>query len=94
MPLSPVDLEAIAHARATDGNTPGGLERVVRAAQAAARAHQATNLAELRPDLADEDPDFTVPKAAVIRSLIRPVGPRFRLTKVGVVRTRQRLGLS
>lgn len=79
--------------KARDGNSPGGLERVVRMAQAAARLHQAENLADLRPDLAEEDPSFEVPKQSILRALIRPTGPRFRLSKIGVVVKREQIGL-
>ncbi len=95
--LDPSYLADIARARGTDGAVPGGLERVVKMATAAARAHEAKTLGDIRPDLADEDVDFhansVLEKRRLMRALIRPTGPVSRLSKVGVVVRRMNLGL-
>ncbi len=97
--LSDAELAEIAHTRATDGNSAGGLERVVRMAQAAAVTHSALSLAEIRPDLADEDPEMDAAqrravKGRLLAALIRNSGPVHRLSRVGIVKRRIDLGLS
>jgi hypothetical protein len=98
-PLTPAQeayLTDVFRARSGDGAVDGGLERVVKMAQTAALVHNATSLAEIRPDLADEevavDPDRT--KRRLVRTLIRPTGPRRRLNQVQYVVQRERLGLN
>lgn len=89
-------LEGVARTRSTDGSVNGGLERVVRMAQSAALVHEAQSLAEIRPDLADEE-QFVDPERRtrmLTAALIRPTGPRMRLSKIGVVVQRINLGLT
>ena len=84
-------LADVARARANDGSRDGGLERVVRMAQSAAVMHEATSLAQIRPDLADEEPTVDLRVRPI--DLVRPSGPVRRLSRLGIVKRRIDLGL-
>jgi hypothetical protein len=89
-------LAEVARARETDGNRAGGLERVVRMAQSAALVHEAQSLGAIRPDLVDEEPmqrTAAGQRARVLSRLIRPTGPVFRRSPIGVAITREQIGL-
>lgn len=80
-------------------NGAPGLSRVVNMAREAEKIHAAESLGAIRPDLLDEDPEYArlvaaQRKARVLAAAIRPTGPRYRLSKIGVVRKRIELGLS
>ena len=84
---------------ATSGRTtvePQGHARVVGLQDRAARFAAAADLAEIRPDLAAEEPaiDERDRKIAGILSAIRPTGPVYRVTSVArLIRNRKVRGL-
>lgn len=93
LPYSAEQLAEIARARATDGSGPNAaLARVVRMSQRQDVFASAETLGAIRPDLAGEDADPEVAKRArrrsLLRALIEPTGPRWRLSRHGIVKAR------
>jgi hypothetical protein len=91
--LQPMAREMVAAGRA--GTPDAGLLRVVGMSRDADRVQGAQSLADIRPDLADEE-RFVDPerKTRLLKhALIRPTGPRRRLSPLEVVLQRSRVGL-